>query len=134
MANMNMERSTMSFIKFTNLVALTKGTAYPLRSSNFQIVSEKYASSEVEFSTSFYFEKPKLVQIFTNSNLDFKCSIITDIVNSTNYTTPVYLRCDTVNKGDRLYAVLNTLFINRIYEIRPKSNYDPKNAYFTITW
>lgn len=59
MANMNMERSVLSYIKFTNIVSLTSGKGYSLNTSNFQMVDKRFASTgELNFSTSFYFAKP----------------------------------------------------------------------------
>lgn len=132
MANLNLEKSMLSYIKFTNIVDLTSGKGYSLNTSNFQMVDKRFASTgELNFSTSFYFAKPRLVQIFTNSNLDFQVGLISSLFNN---TTAIWLECDTANKGERLYTVLKTLFIREILQIVPKSNYNAKSAYFTITW
>lgn len=132
MANMNMERSVLSYIKFTNIVSLTSGKGYSLNTSNFQMVDKRFASTgELNFSTSFYFAKPRLVQIFTNSNLDFEVGCITALFNSTSM---VWLRCDVENKSKNLYTVLRTIFLKEIFIILPKNNYNTKSAYFTITW
>lgn len=132
MANLNLEKSMLSYIKFTNIVALTSGRGYSLNTSNFQMADKKFASTgELNFSTSFWFAKPRLVQIYTNSNLDFQVGLISTLFNNTN---AIRLECDTANKGKRLYTVLKTLFIREIFQIIPKSNYNAKSAYFTITW
>lgn len=71
------------YIKFRNIVPLTNGRWYSLSSVNFEMVNKRYASDEIYFSSSgtnnFYFlKKPRLVQIYTNSNLDIFISVSAD--------------------------------------------------------
>lgn len=77
MTNVDMKNTMHSYIKFTNIISLTSGRGYNLSPSNFQMVNKRYSPDEIYFVdgsgvTNFYFKKPRLVQIFTNSDLDFK--------------------------------------------------------------
>lgn len=105
--------------------------------SNFQMVYKRYASDEIFFSNgsgiiNFYFTKPRLVQIFTNSDLDFKIAI--KAATSDDQVESVELRCDTANKSKNKFTILSALFIKEINQIVPKANYAAKSAYFSLLW
>ena len=105
MANLNLERSMHSYIKFRNIVPLTNGRGYSLSPANFEMANKRYVSDEIYFSSSvtnnFYFKKkPRLVQIYTNSNLDMYIGILE--AQSDGYYEGIWLRCDTTNKSKKI--------------------------------
>lgn len=137
MANLNLERSMHSYIKFRNIVPLTNGRGYSLLPENFEMVNKRYASDEIYFSSSgtnnFYFKKkPRLVQIYTNSNLDIYISVLAS--QSDDYYESVWLRCDTSNKSKNQFTILNTLYLHDIYQILAKGDYAARTAYFSLIW
>ena len=134
---MDIGKQLHSYIKFNNVISLTSGKGYNLSPSNFQMVYKRYASDEIFFSNgsgiiNFYFTKPRLVQIFTNSDLDFKIAI--KAASADDQVEFVELRCDTANKSKNKFTVLSTLFIKEIHQIVPKANYAAKSAYFSLLW
>ena len=137
MANLNLEKSMHSYIKFRNIIPLTNGRGYALSSTNFEMANKRYAPDEIYFSgagtTNFYFKKkPRLVQIYTNSNLDIFVSILA--AQHDDYYESVWLRCDTSNKSKNQFTILNTIFLHEIYQILPKSDYAARSCYLSLVW